>query len=396
MKRNWGINTKAIHSGDEANQTSAVSTPIFQTAVFKLEDAAAGARFAQEVAPTEYYTRWGNPTTRQLEEIVATLEGGERALALSSGMGAVTTAVMATVKSGDHIVAGRSLYAATTELTLNVLPRYGVETTFVNPADPDEFRRAVRPNTKLIYVESPSNPRLDLTDLQAVAHIAREHGCFTIADNTFATPFNQLPIAFGIDAVIHSATKYIGGHHDVTAGVIVGSANFILDCWKHLKIFGPTQSPFDSWLLIRGLKTFGLRVERQNINSQRVAEFLESHSQIARVFYPGLASHPLHELAKRQMRGFGGMVSFEVKGGLEAGRRFVESLKLIKLAVSLGGVESLIQHPASMSHGPVPEEERAATGITEGLIRLSVGIEDAADLIEDLRQALECTAGSFG
>jgi methionine-gamma-lyase len=388
MKKDWGINTKAIHGGDEANQTSAVSTPIFQTAVFRLENAAAGARFAQEVAPTQYYTRWGNPTTRQLEEVMAAVEGGERALALSSGMSAVTTAIMAKVKGGDHIVAGRSLYAATTELLLNVLPRYGVETTFVNPADPEEFRRAIRNNTRVLYLESPSNPRLDLTDLKAVAHIAREHGCFTIADNTFATPYNQTPIALGVDAVIHSATKYIGGHHDVTAGIIVGSEGFIHDCWKQLKIFGPTLSPFDSWLLIRGLKTFGLRVERQNVNAQRLAEFLESQPQVARVFYPGLASHPLHQLAKQQMRGFGGMISFEVNGGLEAGRRFVESLKLIKLAVSLGGVESLIQHPASMSHGPIPEEERAATGITEGLIRFSVGVEDAPDLIEDLRQAL--------
>jgi len=274
MKDEWGFNTKSIHAGDDVNPTTAVAAPIIKTAVFKLEDAAAGARFAQEVRPTEYYTRWGNPTTRQVEKIMAVLEGGEEALALSSGMGAVTTAVLARLHSGDHIVAGRSLYAATMQLMLDVLPRYGIETTFVNPGDPDEFRRALRTKTKLIYLETPSNPRLDLTDLAAVAEIAKEHGCFTIADNTFATPYNQRPLLLGVNAVVHSATKYIGGHHDVTAGVIVGSADFIRDCWKHVRVFGPTLSPFDAWLIIRGLKTFGLRVERQNYNAQRIAEFL--------------------------------------------------------------------------------------------------------------------------
>jgi methionine-gamma-lyase len=388
MSREWGINTKAVHAGREANPTRAVAPPIFQTAVFELEDAAAGARFAQAVAPTEYYTRWGNPTTRQAEDAIALLEGGERALVLGSGMAAITTAVLACVQSGDHIVAGRSLYAATLELFHTILPRWGIEVTFVSPTDPENFRRAIRANTKLLYVETPSNPRLDLTDLEAVARIAREHGLFTIADNTFATPYNQRPLALGIDAVVHSATKYLGGHHDLTAGVIVGSAAFIERCWKQAKIFGPTLSPFEAWLLIRGMKTFGLRLERQNANAQRIAEFLEGHPQIARVFYPGLPSHPQHDLARRQMRGFGGMIAFEVKGGREAGRQLVQSVRLITLAVSLGGVSSLIQHPASMSHGPIPEHERQATGITEGLIRLSVGIEDVEDLIADLEQAL--------
>ncbi|MCX7752164.1 MAG: aminotransferase class I/II-fold pyridoxal phosphate-dependent enzyme [Blastocatellia bacterium] len=388
MSREWGINTIAVHAGREVNPTRAVAPPIFQTAVFELEDAAAGARFAQEIAPTEYYTRWGNPTTRQAETLIAALEGGERALALSSGMAAVATAVFACVTSGEHIVAGRSLYAATMELFRNMLPRLGIEVTFVPPTDPENFRRAIRPNTKLIYVETPSNPRLDVTDLSAVAHLAREHGIFTIADNTFATPYNQRPLQLGIDAVVHSATKYLGGHHDLTAGAIVGSAVFIERCWQHAKLFGPTLSPFEAWLLIRGMKTFGLRLERQNANAQRIAEFLETHPQIERVFYPGLPSHPQHDVARRQMRGFGGMVAFEVKGGREAGRRLVESVRVITLAVSLGGVTSLIQHPASMSHGPIPEEERRATGITESLIRLSVGIEDVEDLIADLDQAL--------
>ncbi|GBC77152.1 L-methionine gamma-lyase [bacterium HR08] len=390
MMREWGINTMAVHAGREVNPTRSVAPPIFQTAVFELEDAAAGARFAQEIAPTEYYTRWGNPTTRQAEEIIAALEGGERALLLASGMAAIATAVLACARSGDHIVAGRSLYAATMELFRHTLPQLGIEVTFVTPTDPENFRRALRPNTKLIYVETPSNPRLDLTDLQAVARLAREHGAFIIADNTFATPYNQRPLRLGIDAVVHSATKYLGGHHDLTAGAIVGSAAFIERCWRQAKLFGPTLSPFEAWLLIRGMKTFGLRLERQNANAQRIAEFLDAHPKIARVFYPGLPSHPQHDLARRQMRGFGGMLAFEVKGGREAGRRLVESLRVITLAVSLGGVTSLIQHPASMSHGPIPEEERRATGITEGLIRLSVGIEDAEDLIADLEQALRC------
>ncbi len=388
MSREWGINTIAVHAGREVNPTRAVAPPIFQTAVFELEDAAAGARFAQEIAPTEYYTRWGNPTTRQAEAVIAALEGGERALVLSSGMAAITVAVLACVKSGEHIVAGRSLYAATMEFFRDTLPRLGIEITFVTPTDPENFRRAIRPNTKLIYVETPSNPRLDLTDLNAVAHLARERGIFTIADNTFATPYNQRPLQRGIDAVVHSATKYLGGHHDLTAGAIVGSAAFIERCWQYAKLFGPTLSPFEAWLLIRGMKTFGLRLERQNATAQRIAEFLEAHPQVERVFYPGLPSHPQHDLARRQMRGFGGMIAFEVKGGREAGRRLVESVRVITLAVSLGGVTSLIQHPASMSHGPIPEEERLATGITEGLIRLSVGIEDVEDLIADLKQAL--------
>jgi len=388
MSREWGINTIAVHAGREVNPTRAVAPPIFQTAVFELEDAAAGARFAQEIAPTEYYTRWGNPTTRQAEAVIAALEGGERALVLSSGMAAITVAVLACVKSGEHIVAGRSLYAATMEFFRDTLPRLGIEITFVTPTDPENFRRAIRPNTKLIYVETPSNPRLDLTDLNAVAHLARERGIFTIADNTFATPYNQRPLQRGIDAVVHSATKYLGGHHDLTAGAIVGSAAFIERCWQYAKLFGPTLSPFEAWLLIRGMKTFGLRLERQNATAQRIAEFLEAHPQVERVFYPGLPSHPQHDLARRQMRGFGGMIAFEVKGGREAGRRLVESVRVITLAVSLGGVTSLIQHPASMSHGPIPEEERLATGITEGLVRLSVGIEDVEDLIADLKQAL--------
>ncbi len=388
MPREWGINTRAVHAGREANPTRAVAPPIFQTAVFELEDAAAGARFAQATAPTEYYTRWGNPTTRQAEEVLAALEGGERALLLSSGMAAIATAVLACLRSGDHLVAGRSLYAATMELFQNTLPQLGIEVTFVSPTDPENFRRAIRSNTRLLYVETPSNPRLDLTDLEAVARIAREHGLFTLADNTFATPYNQQPLRLGIDAVVHSATKYLGGHHDLTAGAIIGPASFIEQCWRQAKIFGPTLSPFEAWLLIRGVKTFGLRLERQNTNAQRIAEFLESHPRVARVFYPGLPSHPQHELARRQMRGFGGMIAFEVKGGRDAGRRLVESVRLITLAVSLGGVTSLIQHPASMSHGPIPEEERQATGITEGLIRLSIGIEDVEDLIEDLDRAL--------
>jgi methionine-gamma-lyase len=388
MSRDWGINTIAVHAGREVNPTRAVAPPIFQTAVFELEDAAAGARFAQQIAPTEYYTRWGNPTTRQAEAVIAALEGGERALVLSSGMAAVATAVLACVRSGEHIVAGRSLYAATTELFRHTLPQLGIEVTFVTPTDPENFRRALRPNTKLIYVETPSNPRLDLTDLDAIARLAREYGLFTLADNTFATPYNQRPLQWGIDAVVHSATKYLGGHHDLTAGAIVGSATFIERCWQQAKLFGPTLSPFEAWLLIRGMKTFGLRLERQNATAQRIAEFLQAHPRIERVFYPGLPSHPQHDLARRQMRGFGGMIAFEVKGGRDAGRQLVESLRVITLAVSLGGVTSLIQHPASMSHGPIPEEERRATGITDGLIRLSVGIEDAEDLIADLEHAL--------
>ena len=391
MAREWGINTIAVHAGREVNPTRSVAPPIFQTAVFELEDAAAGARFAQAVAPTEYYTRWGNPTTRHAEEIIAALEGGERALVLSSGMAAIATAVLACVRSGDHIVAGRSLYAATMELFRHTLPRLGIEVTFVPPTDPENFRRALRPNTTLIYVETPSNPRLDLTDLEAVARLAREHGVFTIADNTFATPYNQRPLRFGIDAVVHSATKYLAGHGDVLGGLVVCRAEFLEILRALGRTCGPVLGAFESYLTVRGIKTFALRVERQCANARTVAEWLKRHPRIERLHYPGDPAHPDAATVSRLLPEglYGGMISFEIRdAGREEVFAFMDRLRLIVRATSLGDVHTMILYPAMSSHRELSPQQRQRMGIGDNLVRLSVGIEAAEDILEDLEQAL--------
>ncbi len=377
-----------IHGARRANPTSSVAVPIFQTSTYRLPSTRAGAEFQQAVEPIEYYTRWGNPTTHALEVQFAALEGAEAALAFSSGMGAVATALLADLKQGDHIVAGSPLYAGTTELCLHILPRFGIETSFVDPTVTANFERALRPNTRIIYIETPSNPTLSLTDLAAVGKLAQSRGLVSICDNTFATPLGHRPIEFGLTAVVHSATKYIGGHSDVTAGLLAGPRGFVEKCWQFAKLTGPAIDPFASWLLLRGLKTLAVRFERQSATALALARFLEEHSAVARVHYPGLASHSQHELARRQMQTFGAMLSFELKGGYRVAQRFAESLEMALLAVSLGGTETLVSHPASMSHGLLSEEERKRTGINEGLVRVSVGLEPAEDLIADFRQAL--------
>lgn len=380
--------TRAVHAGAAANPSRALAMPIYQTSTFRFTSCEQGARLSAEVAPDELYTRWGNPTTRALELAVAELEGAEDAMAFASGMGAGSAAVMAAVRGGDHVVAANCLYTGMTELFENVLARYGVETTFVDPAVPFAFHDAMRPSTRLIYVETPANPTLAITDLTEVAELARSRDVLTMADNTWASPWNQNPIALGIDAVVHSATKYLGGHSDVISGVVAGSRDFCRRVWAMRKVFGANAGPHDAYLTLRGVRTLGLRVERQNASAQRVAEFLAGHPRVAVVHYPGLAQHPGHEVAKRQMRGFGGMLAFEVQGGIDAGRRTIEALRVITHAVSLGGVESLAVHAASTTHGPLSEEARLRAGVTPGLIRMSIGLEDADDLIADLEQAL--------
>jgi cystathionine beta-lyase/cystathionine gamma-synthase len=341
------------------------------------------------VRPAEFYTRYGNPTHKQAEATIAALEGGEAALVTGSGMGAIFAAVMSQLQSGDHVVAQHNHYAGTTRLFRDLLPRWGVERTFVDQASPEEFAAALRPNTKLVYVESPSNPLMHLTDLRAVAELARGHGATTMIDNTFATPVNQQPIKLGIDVVVHSATKYLGGHHDLTAGVVVSSESFVARAWEFSIVSGAVLGPFDAWLLLRGMKTLGLRVERQNANALALAQFLEGHPKVARVNYPGLESHPQHALARRQMSGFTGMMSVELEGDARAAETFVGSLKLAKCAVSLGGVETVVVPVAAMwSHQHTPEQWRA-TGIADGLVRISVGVEDERDLLADFAQALD-------
>jgi cystathionine beta-lyase/cystathionine gamma-synthase len=386
------FDTRAVHAGNAINPTHAVSMPIFQTATFRLDTCDAGARLSQETAPTELYTRWGNPTTRALEAAVADLEGGEAALAFASGMGAGSAAVLATVKAGDHCIAANCLYAGMTELFEGVLAGFGVETTFVDPADPSAFARAIQPNTRLIYVETPANPTLAITDLASVAQIAAQHGIFTIADNTWASPMNQRPLALGIDAVVHSATKYLAGHSDVIAGVAVGPRAWTERVWRMLKVFGACPSPHDAWLVHRGLKTLAVRVPRQNESALRLARFLDTHPAVACVHYPGLPSHPGHAVAARQMTGFGGMLAFEVVGGIEGGRRVIEAFQLVTHAVSLGGAETLAVHAASTTHASLRPEARARAGVTPGLIRVSVGLESADDLLADFARALEHAA----
>lgn len=388
VARKRGESTRCVHAGSELATSNSLAPPIYQTATFRLPSARIGAQYSDETAPAQLYTRWGNPTLKQLEGALADLEGGEAALVTSSGMAAASMAILTGLKQGDHVVGGRAAYAGVLEIETGLLPAYGMTSTQVENTDVDAYRDAIRPNTKLILVETPANPTLAVTNLKAIASLARARGIRTVADNTFATPINQNPIRLGIDTVFHSMTKALGGHTDVTAGVVIGSRRFIRQAWYTFKLFGPVLNPFDGWLVLRGLRTLSLRVRRQNENGLAVARFLSRHPAVKRVYYPGLPSHPGHRVAKGQMSGFGGLLSFELKGGFRAGVRLVESVKVITLAVSLGGVESLIQHPASMTHTMIPKAQREAAGIGDGLIRFSCGIEDARDLTDDLAQAL--------
>jgi methionine-gamma-lyase len=385
----WRFSTLAIHGGRIPDANKSVATPIYQTATFRYDSVDEGASLGAEAGPGYLYTRWANPTTEVFEQKISLLEGGEAALATSSGMAAIATAVMSLVRAGDHVVAPKAVYQATYGLFHAVLPAFGVEATLLDDPDPGAYERAVRPNTKLLYIETPNNPLLGIIDIAGVVALARAHGARTIADNTFATPFNQTPLRLGVDLVCHSATKYLGGHHDVTAGVIVGSRELIRQCVLTMRIFGGVLDPFAAYLLIRGLATLGLRVERHNANALALARHLASHSKVARVHYPGLPEHPRHAVAARQMSpGFGGMLSVEVRGDVAAGARCAEALRVGKLAVSLGGVSTLVTHPASTTSVNMPREVRLAAGIADGLIRVSVGVEDLADLIEDFNQAL--------
>ncbi|MFZ5642039.1 MAG: methionine gamma-lyase [Bacillota bacterium] len=386
-----GFSTMAIHAGQKPDPlTGSLATPIHQTSTFVFPDAdRAALRFAGEEAGF-IYSRIGNPTQAALEEKIAALEESEAALAFGSGMAAITGIILALLKKGDHILADETLYGCTFTFLSHMLPRFGVEVSYTDMSDPLNVKQCLRENTKLVYFESPANPTMKMVDIAAVSALAHNAGAQVAVDNTFMSPYFQKPLNHGADVVIHSATKYINGHGDVIAGVAAGPKSFLDNVRKTtLKDIGGVISPFDAWLCLRGLKTLVVRMDRHEHNARLVSLFLESHPLIERVYYPGLKSHPQHELAKRQMSGFGGLISFEVKEGLGAGKRMLNSLKLCHLAVSLGDVDTLIQHPASMTHASVPREERIKMGITDGLIRISVGLEDAADIIDDLSQALD-------
>lgn len=384
------FNTKAIHEGfNPCKDTGSHVAPIYQTSTFVFKDVDQGSkRFAGE-EEGYVYTRLGNPTITDLEVKMAALEGGEAAAGTAAGMAAISTTLLTLLKAGDHIVAGDTLYGCTHSLISHLLPQYGVEVTMVDTSNSANIEKAMKDNTKVVYIETPANPTLKVVDIKAAAEIAHKGGAKLVVDNTFMSSYLQRPLELGADVVVHSATKYLGGHGDLIGGIIVGSKEFIATAKiPHLKDFGGIISPFNAWLLSRGLKTLGVRMERHCENAQKVAEYLEKHPAVEAVYYPGLPSHPQHELAKEQMYGFGGMMSFELKGGIEAGKTLMNNVKMISLAVSLGCVDSLIQHPASMTHSPVPKEDRLKAGITDGLVRLSVGIEDVEDIIADLDQAL--------
>ncbi len=385
------IYTKAVHAGENPTENhGALSVPIYPASVYAFTDADDGAAIHNEEKPGYYYGRLGNPTQDALERAIADLENGEAALAFASGMAAISAVALTLLRSGDHIVAPVSGYSTTMNLFHHIVERFGIETTFVDAADAENYRRAVRPNTKLLWIETPSNPLVRITDIAAITAIAREHSIVTVADNTFATPYNQRPLELGVDAVVHSATKYLGGHSDLTAGLLVGNRKLVEAARNGAgKLYGGNIAPQVAWLVIRGIKTLALRMQRHNDNAYVIANMLDDDTRVAAVHYPGLESHQNHSVAKRQMPGgFGGMIGFDL-GTVEAGKAFANRVKLCTLATSLGGVETILQHSASMTHAAISREERLKAGITDGLIRLSVGIEDADDLIADLRQALD-------
>lgn len=379
----------AVHAGeDRSSHFGAVSVPIYNASVFAFPDADEGAAIHNEQKDGYYYGRLGNPTTETLERAAAALENGESALAFASGMAAVNAAVLSFARSGDHIVAPESMYSTTTNFLKHISDAFGIAVTFINAADAENYAAAARPNTRIFWIETPSNPLLRITNIRSVSDIARAAKIFTIADNTFATPFNQRPLELGVDAVVHSATKYLGGHSDLTAGIVVSNAETI----KRIrliatKLYGGTIAPHTAWLVLRGIKTLALRMERHNANAYALAYMLSTHSKVKAAYYPGLPSHECHEVAKSQMKGFGGMIGFDL-GSADAGKAFVNNVKLCTIATSLGGVETIVQHSASMTHAALSTGERLKAGVTDGLIRMSVGIEDIGDLKTDIDRAL--------
>jgi len=382
--------TKAVHgAADLEKKNGPLSTPIYQTSTFEVTDNDEQVRVRNT---DHHYTRYGNPTNTVAEKTITELEGMDAALTFASGMGAVTTTIMALLKSGDHVVAQRDIYGGVNKFLSQWLPKMGIETSFVDTNEYEQHARAIRPNTKLLYLESPTNPTLRVVDFKKVAAIARQHKLLSMIDATFGTPINQHPAEFGIDLVMHSGTKYLAGHSDLISGVVAGRHELIKRIWDTRTTLGNCMDPHASWLLVRGLKTLAVRVARQNENALRVAEFLTDHAKVRSVHYPFLESHPQYAVARQQMSGGGGMVSFEVEGTGEDARRVSEAMRLFTLATSLGGVESLVSIPVLTSHAMIPAEARAKMGVTEQMIRLSVGIENADDLIADLEQALESVA----
>ncbi len=391
---NQSFNAKAVHAGSApCPTTGAHVAPIYRTSTFVIENVEKAIRIGYGEEEGYAYGRFGNPTVDALQSKIAALENAEAALATASGMAAISTALMSSLKAGDHLVTGDIIYGCTYGFVRDVLPQYGIEVTMVDTTDTDSVKKAIKPNTKVVYVETPCNPVLNITDIKKVAQLAHDADAKLFVDSTWATPYLQKPLELGADVVLHSATKYLNGHGDVLGGVIVGSKE-LMDHMKkpYLEFFGGIISPMDASEIAKGIKTLGPRMDIHCRNAQKLAEYLEEHPMVERVLYPGLKSHPQHELAKEQMKDFGGMMSFDVKGGFEAGKALMNSIKLISLATSLGCVDSLMQHSPSMSHATMSKEERKKVGIAEGQVRFSVGIEETEHLIADLDQALDQVA----
>jgi cystathionine beta-lyase/cystathionine gamma-synthase len=377
-------------ASDLEKRNGPVAPEIYQTSTFEVTDNEEQVR----VTTTDrYYTRWGNPTITLAEKTLAALEGTEAALVFASGMGAITTTILSLLTSGDHIVAQRDLYGGVAKFFSEWLPKLGIETTLVDTTDYDQHARAIRPNTRLLYLESPTNPSLRIVDMTKTAALAKAHALISMIDSTFGTPINQHPAEYGIDLVMHSGTKYLSGHADLTCGVVCGRRQLLDQIGETRKTLGNCMDPHAAWLLIRGLKTLAVRVARQNQNALAVAAFLEQHAKVRRVHYPFLKSHPQYAIAREQMAGGSGMVTFEVEGTGDDARRVSEAMRMFTLATSLGGVESLVSIPVLTSHAMISAELREKMGVHEQMVRLSVGIESAEDLIEDLGRALEVVAG---
>ncbi len=383
------MQTQVIHAGAPDDQHGAVVVPIYQVSTFAFDNADQGAELFAGKRQGYIYTRLRNPTVQAVEDAVAVLEGGFKGLACASGMAAINTALSAHLRQGDHVLCSNAVYGPTETLLSAIFQRFGVEADFIDMTDPATVKAHMRSNTRVVYFETPGNPTLAIIDIEKVSEIAHAASAKVIVDNTFAGPVLQKPFDLGADVIVHSMTKSLNGHSDVVAGiVIVRDEEAFARCRKELNTLGGTMDPHQAFLVHRGIKTLALRVERQSENAAKVAAFLEQHPAVARVWYPGLESHPQHELAKRQMRLPGAMITLELKGGLEAGKGLMDKVSLFTLAVSLGGVESLIQHPASMTHAGMAPETRRQAGITDGLVRISVGIEHVDDMIDDLQHAL--------
>ena len=384
-----GFDTDAVRAGQVRTGEQEQSEPLFLSSSFTFDSAAqAAARFAGE-EPGNIYSRFTNPTVRTFEQRLAALEGGEACVATASGMAAINATCMALLQSGDHIVCSRGVFGTTTSLFAKILPKFGVETTFVSPTDYQGWEAAIRPETRLLFLETPSNPLTEVADIARLAGLAHDHDALLVVDNCFCTPALQRPLDLGADLIIHSATKYLDGQGRCVGGAVVGDARRVgEDIFGMLRTAGPTMSPFNAWVFIKGLETLRLRMRAHSENAQALAEWLQGHARVTRVNYPGLPEHPQHDLATRQQSGFGGIVSFEVGGGREAAWAVVDHTRLLSITANLGDTKTTITHPASTTHGRITQEERDASGITEGLLRLSVGLEDVADLQADLEQAL--------